>query len=65
MKLQEFLKPTAKTGEMATFFNLQSVSTNHESWFEHIAEWSSNAEKLFVFHSVVFAATVRGQQKGF
>ena len=38
--------------------NLQSFSANHEDWFEHTAELSSNALKRFVFHLVVFAATV-------
>ena len=43
---------------MAAFFNLQSFSTDHESWFEYTTELSSNVLKRFVFRLVVFAATV-------
>ena len=35
------------------------MSTNHESWLQHTAEFSSNTLKRFVFRLVVFLATVR------
>ena len=43
---------------MAGFFYLQSFSTDHDSWFDHTAELSSNAKKQFVLRLVVLAATV-------
>ena len=56
--LTNFSKPTAKLTNSKWLFFSFTLSAYHESWLEYSVEFLSSTWKQFVFHLVVFAATV-------
>ena len=58
LHLREFFETRCLNWRNVSFYYLQSLSTNHESWLKHTAEFSSNALKRIGFCLVVFVVTV-------
>ena len=51
--VKEFFVTQSQNWTNGHFLNLQSFSTNHDSWFQHTAELSSITWKRFVFLFII------------